>query len=59
VIGCLALAFLLAAEFGMAVGLRGMSVSEVVMNRDPISGMAYFISLAAFALMPSLVSQPH
>jgi len=59
VIGCLALAFLLGAEFAVAVGLRGMSVSDVMMSRDPISGTAYFISLAAFALMPSLVSKPH
>jgi hypothetical protein len=37
---------LLAAEFGVGIGLRGMSVAEVLTSRDPVSGTAYYFSLA-------------
>ena len=54
--GVFALIFLLAAEFGVAILLRGMSASEVITKRDPVSGTVYFISLVVFALMPTFVS---
>jgi hypothetical protein len=55
VVGMLALLLLLGAELGVAIGLRGLSVSEAILDRDPISGMAYLLSLVLFALMPTLV----
>ena len=54
--GVFALTLLLAAEFVVAISLRGMSPTEVVARRDPVSGTVYFISLAVFALMPAVVS---
>jgi hypothetical protein len=54
-IGILALSFLVAAELGFAVWLRGISLSEYFTNRDPVSGPVYFVALGLFALMPMLV----
>jgi hypothetical protein len=54
-IGFLALLFLVAAEVGLGVALRGLSVSETITNRDPVSGAVYILALVLFALMPALV----
>ena len=54
-IGGFALFLLISAEVGVGIGLRGMSVSEIITARDPISGSVYFLSLALFGLMPTLV----
>jgi hypothetical protein len=56
-IGIPAVLILLAAEFGVAIGLRGMSLLEAITSRDPVSGTAYYISLGLFAIMPALVSR--
>jgi hypothetical protein len=52
-IGGFALIVLLIAEFGIAARLQGISITEAITNRDPVSGAAYFVSLGIFALMPS------
>ena len=44
-IGILSLSFLLAAEIGVAVGLRGLSISGYLATRDLVSGTVYFIAL--------------
>lgn len=54
-IGALALALLLAAEFTLVLGLRGMSLGAYLASRDPVAGTAYGVMLLAFALMPLLV----
>ncbi len=56
-IGLLALGFLLAAELWVGVGLRGLTPLGVVVNRDPVSGTAYYASLAIFASAPWLWSR--
>lgn len=53
-IGLTALGFLLAAEIGLTVLVRGQSLAEYLESRDAVSGVAYLLSLAAFALMPLL-----
>jgi hypothetical protein len=53
--GLLALGLLLAAEVGLAAALRDASPVEAFVNRDPVSGTAYYLSLAVFALLPLLV----
>jgi hypothetical protein len=53
--GCLALALMLIAEFGLVLWLRGISISEYLANRDPVSGTAYYVMLGLFAAMPLLV----
>lgn len=55
--GCIALVFLLIAEFTLVLWLRGMSISDYLASRDPISGTAYYIMLGVFAIMPLLVAR--
>jgi hypothetical protein len=52
--GFLALVLLLIAEFGLVLWLRGISISEYLATRDPISGTAYYTMLVVFAVMPLL-----
>jgi hypothetical protein len=54
--GIVALSFLLIAEFGTVLSLRGMSISEYIATRDPVSGTIYYLMLGVFAAMPWLVS---
>jgi hypothetical protein len=55
-IGFLGLLFMIAAEVGLAAAIRGISVQEYWTSRDPVSGTAYLIALAVFAMMPALLS---
>jgi hypothetical protein len=55
--GFIALGFLLAAEFGVALPLRGLTLREYVASRDPVAGMVYLVSLLLFALMPLWVAR--
>ena len=50
--GGIALALMLAAEFGLVLSLRGMSIEQYLATRDPVSGTAYYLSLCVFALIP-------
>ena len=50
--GCIALGLLLTSEFTLVLWLRGLSVTEYLASRDPVSGTAYYMSLAVFAIMP-------
>jgi hypothetical protein len=56
--GCIALALLLVAEFGLVLWLRGLSIREYLATRDPVSGTVYYVMLAVFAIMPLLVARP-
>ena len=56
-IGLTALALLLAAEIALGVALRGASVIETLLNRDPVSGTVYYALLGVFALMPWLLAR--
>jgi len=56
-IGLTGLGFLLLAEVGVTVGLRHLSLREYVANCDPVSGTVYLILLAAFSVMPLVVSR--
>jgi hypothetical protein len=55
--GCVALGFLLVSEFALALGLRGMSISEYFASRDSVSGTVYYALLGLFAVMPLLVAR--
>lgn len=55
--GGMALALLLAAEFGLVLWLRGLSIEEYFANRDPVSGTVYYAMLLVFAFMPVVVSR--
>lgn len=56
-VGGIALGLMLAGELAVGIGLRGMTAVEVMLDRDPVSGTAYFASLLLFAAMPWLVSR--
>jgi hypothetical protein len=55
--GCVALGLLLVAEFTLVLWLRGLSISEYLANRDPVSGTVYYVMLCVFAIMPLLVAR--
>ena len=51
-IGLVALARLLAAELILDVALRGVSPTEALISRDPVSGGVYYAALCVFAITP-------
>lgn len=53
--GCAALGLMLVAEFGLVLWLRGLSISEYLASRDPVSGTVYYAMLGVFCVMPLLV----
>ena len=57
VMGGTALAFLLAAEYGFASWVRGLSIREYLATRDPVSGAVYYAALGLFAIMPLFVAR--
>ena len=56
-IGLVALALLLVAEVALGVALRGVSPTEALLNRDPVSGVVYYAALGVFTLAPWLLGQ--
>jgi hypothetical protein len=56
-VGAIGLALLLAAEFGLVLWLRGLSVREYLATRDPVSGTVYYLMLVVFAVMPIFVAR--
>jgi hypothetical protein len=55
--GFLALALLLVSEFALVLRVRGMTISDYLAGRDPVSGTAYYAMLGVFALMPLLLAK--
>jgi hypothetical protein len=56
-LGCIALGLLLVAEFTLVLWIRGLSISEYLASRDPVSGTVYYMMLGMFAIMPLLVAR--
>lgn len=56
-LGFVALGLLLLAEITMVFALRGVSIAEYVVTRDPVSGVVYLVMLGIFAIMPLLVAR--
>ena len=55
--GCIALVFMLVAEFGFVFWIRGLSIRDYVATRDPVSGTVYYAMLVLFAIMPLIVGR--
>jgi hypothetical protein len=53
-VGVLAAAVVLAADLAVGLSLRGMSVAQVFLERDPVSGSVYYALVTAMALAPWL-----
>jgi hypothetical protein len=56
-VGFIALGFLLVSEFSLVLWLRGLTISEYLSGRDPVSGTVYYMMLGIFAIMPLLVAK--
>ena len=54
-VGGIALGLMLAAEFGLMLRVRRISLQEYFAERDPVSGTVYYVLLVVFALMPLLI----
>ena len=46
------------AEIALGVALGRGPVAQVLFDRDPVSGPAYYLSLAIFGAMPWLLRRP-
>lgn len=55
--GLIAMGAVLVADFGVGIWVRGMSPAEIITNRDPVSGVAYYLTVIAFGLMPWLIKR--
>lgn len=55
--GMLAAGLVLAADVGVGVALRGMSVVEVFSQRDPVAGPVYYALVALTAVAPWLLGR--
>ena len=53
--GSIALFLMLIAELGFVLWIRGLSISNYLATRDPVSGTVYYLMLVVFAAMPLLV----
>lgn len=56
-IGWIAFALMLSAEVILGMTLRGLSLAQIILDRDLLAGTAYYVSLILFALMPWLLSR--
>jgi hypothetical protein len=56
-VGFIALGLVLVADLAVGIWLRGMSATDVFLNRDPVSGAAYYVALLLFAVMPSVLTR--
>ena len=55
-VGVLALVILLVFELALVLWARGMSLTDYVQSRDPVSGAAYVCALLMFMGMPWFLS---
>ena len=55
--GCIGLGLMLVAEFTLVLWLRGLSISEYLASRDPVSGTVYYVMLGVLCIMPLLVAR--
>jgi len=56
-VGLLALGFMIAFEFTLVLWLRGLTLTEYFRERDPVSGVVYYLVLLMFAVMPFLIGR--
>lgn len=56
-VGFIAMGFVLLADLVVGIWLRRMSPAEVFLNRDPVSGAAYYAALLLFAAMPAIMAR--
>lgn len=57
IMGVIAGALLIAAEFTLVLRLRGLTLHEYFATRDPVAGAAYYAAVLLLAVMPLLVNR--
>lgn len=55
-VGLIAVGMVLVADLAVGMWLRGMSATEVFLDRDPVSGAVYYAALLFFAVMPTIIT---
>jgi len=55
--GCIALALMLVAEFGLVLLICGLKIRDYLATRDPVSGTACYVLLIVFAIMPLVIAR--
>lgn len=55
-VGIMSAFFLLLIEFSVVLWVRGVTVSEVLADRDPVAGTLYYIAVGIFAITPAIIS---
>ena len=55
--GLVGLGLMVVAEFNLVLWLQGLSMSEYLASRDPVSGTVYYVMVALFAVIPLLVAR--
>jgi hypothetical protein len=53
--GITALTLMLLAEFSVVLKIQGLTISDYLSGRDPVSGTVYYVMLGVFAAMPFLL----
>lgn len=53
--GLIALVLMLLAEFSVVLKIQGLTISDYLSGRDPVSGTVYYIMLGVFAAMPYIL----
>lgn len=56
-VGLFAVAVLLGLEVGLGVALGGRAPLDVLLDKDPVSGPAYYASVCIFGLLPWLLTR--
>jgi hypothetical protein len=53
--GCVGLGLMLVTEFTLVLWVQGLSISEYLASRDPVSGTVFYVMLGVFCIMPLFV----
>lgn len=56
-VGAIAASLVLAADVAVGIGLRGMTLAQVFLERDAVSGAVYYLLILLFAAMPAIASR--
>ena len=55
--GIIALGLMLLAEFSVVLKVQDLTIKDYLLNKDPVSGIVYYITLGAFTIAPFLLKQ--
>lgn len=56
IVGIIALLFMLLAEFSVVLKIPGLTISDYLSGKGPLSGTVYYVTLGIFTAMPFLLT---